>query len=149
MTEVPEDADALARACAEAMLRRDRHSRGLGMRIVEAREGYCRLSLTVTDAMLNGHDIVHGGVTFSLADSAFAFACNSRNAPNVALQTSMSFTVAGRAGDVLTAEAVERSGKARTSIYDVTVTRGTGEVIALFRGVSYRIRGSVLEGIGG
>jgi len=140
----PLTGDALARACADAMLERDRHSRGLGMRIDEAREGYCRVSLTVTDAMLNGHDIVHGGVTFSLADSAFAFACNSRNEPNVALQTTLSFTTAGRLGDVLTAEAVERSGKSRISVYDVTVTRN-GEVMALFRGTSYRIRGTVLR----
>ena len=144
MRAAPLTGDALARACADAMLERDRHSRGLGMRIDEAREGYCRVSLTVTDAMLNGHDIVHGGVTFSLADSAFAFACNSRNEPNVALQTTLSFTTAGRLGDVLTAEAVERSGKSRISVYDVTVTRN-GEVMALFRGTSYRIRGTVLR----
>ncbi len=95
--------------------------------------------------MVNGHAIAHGGVTFTLADSAFAFACNSRNEANVALQASISYVAAGRLGDVLVAEAREQSSKARTGVYDVTVTRGEGELVAVFRGVCYRIRGDVLH----
>jgi len=140
------DPDALARACAGAMLERDSASRALGIAIEEARPGYARLTMRVTDAMVNGHAIVHGGVTFTLADSAFAFACNSRNEANVALQASISYLAAGRLGDVLVAEAREQSSKARTGVYDVTVAREHGDVIALFRGVCYRIRGDVLHG---
>jgi acyl-CoA thioesterase len=140
--------DALARACAQAMFERDAASRALGMAIEEARPGYARVSMPVTATMVNGHAIAHGGMTFSLADSAFAFACNSRNEPNVALQASISYISAVKLGDVLVAEAQERSSKARTGVYDVIVTRGKGELIALFRGVCYRIRGTVLGGAG-
>ena len=140
--------DALARACAQAMYERDAASRALGMTIEEARSGYARVSMRITESMVNGHAIAHGGMTFTLADSAFAFACNSRNEPNVALQASISFISAVRLGDVLVAEAQECSSKAKTGVYDITVTRGDGEVVALFRGVCYRIRGTVLEGAG-
>jgi acyl-CoA thioesterase len=137
--------DALARACAEAMLSRDRASQALGMALDDARPGWARVSLTIGEAMVNGHAIAHGGVTFTLADSAFAFACNSRNEPNVALQASISYVAAARLGDVLVAEAQERSSKGRTGVYDVTVTCGD-ELVALFRGVCYRVKGTVLEG---
>jgi acyl-CoA thioesterase len=140
------DAGALARACAAAMLERDSASQAFGMVIEEARPGYARVSMTITAAMVNGHAIAHGGVTFTLADSAFAFACNSRNEPNVALQASISYVSAVRLGERLVAEAQERSSKARTGVYDVTVTRGEGELVALFRGVCYRIKGTVLGG---
>ena len=140
--------DALARTCARAMYERDAASRALGMAIDEARPGYARVSMRIAESMVNGHAIAHGGVIFTLADSAFAFACNSRNEPNVALQASISFISAVRLGDVLTAEAQERSSKAKTGAYDVTVTRGEGELVALFRGVCYRIKGTVLEGAG-
>jgi acyl-CoA thioesterase len=140
--------DALARACVEAMFERDAASRALGMVIEEARPGYARVSMPVTASMVNGHAIAHGGMTFALADSAFAFACNSRNEPNVALQASISYVSAVKLGDVLVAEAQGRSSKARTGVYDVTVTRGAGELVALFRGVCYRIRGTVLDGAG-
>ena len=127
-------ADALARACADAMLSRDHASQALGMMLEAARPGWARVSLSITESMVNGHAIAHGGVTFTLADSAFAFACNSRNEPNVALQASISYVAAARLGDVLVAEAQERSSKGRTGVYDVTVTRGD-ELVALFRGV--------------
>lgn len=136
--------DELARACAEAMLARDRHAQAMGIELEEAREGYARVALTVRAEMTNGHDILHGGVTFSLGDSAFAYACNSRNEPNVALQCSISFTSTARLGDRLVAVAERRSpGTGRTSVYDITITRG-GDLIALFRGVAYRIKGTVL-----
>ncbi len=146
MSAVELSDDALARACAAAMLERDAASRALGMVIDEARPGYARVSMTITETMVNGHAIAHGGVTFTLADSAFAFACNSRNEPNVALQASISYIGAVRLGERLTAEAQERSSRARTGVYDVTVTRGEGELVALFRGVCYRIKGTVLGG---
>jgi acyl-CoA thioesterase len=138
------DPDALARACADEMLRRDHASRAAGIAIEEARPGYARVTLTLREDMVNGHAIAHGGVIFIAADSAFAFACNSRNEPNVALQCSISYVAAGKLGDVLVAEAQERSSKGRTGVYDVTVSRGEGELVALFRGVCYRIKGTVL-----
>jgi acyl-CoA thioesterase len=138
--------DALARACAAKMLERDRASQSLGIALEDARPGWARASLRITETMVNGHDIAHGGVTFTLADSAFAFACNSRNEPNVALQASISYVSAVKLGDLLVAEAQEQSSKGRTGVYDITVTRGGGELVALFRGVCYRIKGTVLGG---
>ena len=140
---------ALARACAEAMLSRDHASQALGIELLDARPGWARATLTLGPTMVNGHAIAHGGVIFTLADSAFAFACNSRNEPNVALQCSISYVAAGMLGDVLVAEAVEQSSKGRTGVYDITVTRGEGELVALFRGVCYRVKGTVLEGAAG
>ncbi len=138
------DADALARACAEAMLGRDRVSQGLGIRIVEVREGYAHVEMDVVATMINGHGTAHGGVTFSLADSAFAFACNSRNEANVALAATISFTAPGRVGDVLSAKAQERGGKGRTGVYDIDVTNQDGAIVAVFRGNNYRINKTVL-----
>ncbi len=140
--------DALARVCAEAMFARDRASQWLGMEIEEARVGYARVAMTIAEHMVNGHAIAHGGMTYTLADSAFAFACNSRNEPNVALQCSISYTSAVMLGDRLVAEAEERSSKGRTGVYDITVTRNDGELVAVFRGVCYKIKGTVLEGDG-
>ena len=138
--------DALARACAEAMLARDRASQALGMTIEEARIGYARVAMTIGETMVNGHAIAHGGVVFTLADSAFAFACNSRDVANVALQASISFTAAARLGERLVAAAQERTGgTGRTGVYDVEVRRDDGELVAVFRGVCYRIAGTVLE----
>ncbi len=136
----------LARACAERMLERDAASQALGMVLEDARPGWARVSLTITETMVNGHAIAHGGVTFTLADSAFAFACNSRNEPNVALQASISFIGAVQLGNRLVAEAQEQSSKGRTGVYDVRVTRDDDELVALFRGVCYRIKGTVLDG---
>jgi len=136
--------DALARACAEAMHARDRASQALGIALDEARVGFARTSMTVGETMVNGHAIAHGGVTFTLADTAFALACNSRNDASVGLQVSVSYVGMARLGDRLVAEAQEQSLKGRTGVYDVTVTRGDGEVVVIFRGVSYRIKGTVL-----
>jgi acyl-CoA thioesterase len=136
----------LAETCAARMLERDAASQALGMVLEGARPGWARVSLTITETMVNGHAIAHGGVTFTLADSAFAFACNSRNEPNVALQASISFIGAVQLGDRLVAEAQEQSSKGRTGVYDVRVTRDDDELVALFRGVCYRIKGTVLDG---
>lgn len=148
MTHAELQGDELARAAAAAMYTRDRAAQRLGIVVDEVRVGYARLAMTIDEWMLNGHDIAHGGMTFTLADTAFAYACNARNEPNVALQASISFTAAARLGERLVAVAEERSGgRGRTGVYDVTVTReDDGELLAMFRGVCYRVKGSVLEG---
>lgn len=126
------------------MYARDAAARTLGITIEEVRPGYARLSMIATSAMVNGHDVVHGGFIFALADTAFAYACNSRNEANVALNAAISFTAPGRAGQRLIAIAQERSRAGRTGIYDVEVQREDGATIALFRGTSYRIEGTVI-----
>lgn len=138
--------DALARDTAAAMYARDRASRGMGMRILEMRAGYARMAMIVRPEMLNGHDVCHGGFIFTLADSAFAFACNSYNQTTVASGATIDFLAPGRGGDELTAEAVEQSLAGRTGVYDVSVTNQRGEKVAVFRGRSYRIRGEVIAG---
>ena len=137
------DAEARARACADAMWRDDRASRALGMRLDAVGPGHARLSLTVTETMVNGHGMCHGGMIFSLADSAFAFACNSHNDRAVAAQGSISFLRPGKLGDRLVATAREISRSGRSGIYDVTVTGGD-TVIAEFRGHSRSIGGTWL-----
>ena len=134
---------ALAVASAHAMWDRDRASRALGITLEEVSPGYARTNMTIDETMVNGHAIAHGGMLFTLADSTFALACNSRNVPNVALQCSISFVGAVRLGDRIVAEAHECSLKGRTGVYDVTVVRGD-ETVALFRGVCYRVSGSVI-----
>ena len=134
-------ADEVARRSAEAMWAGDRASRSLGMEILDVGPGRATLRMTVTDDMVNGHAIGHGGYTFTLADSAFAFACNSRNARTVAQHCAITFIVPGKLGDRLTARAAERSRSGRSGIYDITVTRQDGTVIAEFRGHSRTIEG--------
>lgn len=125
----------------EGMLRNDRASKMLGMRIVEVAPGAATLSMTVRDDMLNGHDICHGGLITTLADSAFAFACNSYNELTVASGFSMDLLAPGRLNDVLTARCVEVSKAGRTGVYDTVITNQHGERIAVFRGRSYTIKG--------
>jgi len=100
--------------------------------------------MVASPSMLNGHEVVHGGFIFALADTAFAYACNSRNETNVALNAAISFTAPGRAEQRLVATAQERSKAGRTGIYDVEVQSEGGETIALFRGTSYRVGGTVI-----
>ncbi|HTX02144.1 MAG TPA: hydroxyphenylacetyl-CoA thioesterase PaaI [Candidatus Acidoferrales bacterium] len=126
------------------MYARDAAARTLGITIEEVRPGYARLSMVAARSMLNGHDVVHGGFIFALADTAFAYACNSRNEANVALNAAISFTAPGRADQRLVAVAQERSSAGRTGIYDVEVQDETGGAIAFFRGTSYRIGGAVI-----
>jgi len=138
------DAQAVAEGAARAMWANDRASKALGMRIDAVGPGAATLSMPVRVDMLNGHDICHGGFIFALADSAFAFACNSYNFVTVASGCSIDFVAPAREGDVLTAHAQERSASGRTGVYDIDVTNQRGERIALFRGKSYRIKGSVM-----
>jgi acyl-CoA thioesterase len=136
--------DALARACAQALFERDRPAQTLGIVIQESRPGYARLAMTVGDAMIMGHGIAHGGVIFTFADTAFGYACNSRNVCYVALDVTISFVAPAHLGDRLEAVAQERSMRARTGVYDITITQASGELVAVFRGTCYRIAGSVL-----
>jgi len=127
------------------MFARDRAAQSLGITVEEAREGYARLQMTIREDMVNGHAIAHGGMIFTLADTAFAYACNSRNVPHVALQASISFTAAGRLGETLIAEGREITLAGRTGVYDIAVRTQAGVPVALFRGTPYRIRGTVLD----
>ena len=135
--------DDLARACAEAMWKEDDASKGLGMEIVEIRSGRATLSMTVQPHMVNGQRIAHGGFIFTLADSAFAFACNTHNERVVAAQGNITFIRPGKLGDRLIATAREISRSGRSGIYDVRVTAGD-VVIAEFRGHSRAIGGTWL-----
>src|SRR4051794_33046445 len=138
--------DDLARACADAMWKEDDASKGLGMTIVEIGPGFATLSMTLRPEMVNGQRIAHGGFIFLLADSAFAFACNSRNQRAVAAQCDITFIRPGKLGDVLVATAREISSSGRSGIYDARVTSGD-VVIAEFRGHSRTIGGAWLPEI--
>lgn len=140
----PAEAQALAERVAQGMFARDNASQRLGMRIVRVAPGFAELAMTVRADMVNGHAITHGGLVFTLADSAFAFACNSYNASTVAAGCTIEFLAPSREGDVLTATAREHSLVGRTGIYDVDVTNQHGDIIALFRGKSARIKGTVI-----
>ena len=134
-----------AQKSAETMWNNDQASAWFGMRIDEIDEGFAVLSLTVEKKHTNGHGICHGGVTFALADSAFAFACNSRNQSTVAQHNTISYNSAVKLGDVLTATAKEISLIGRNGIYDVEVTNQEGLAVAQFRGCSRAIRGTLFE----
>lgn len=136
--------DELARTVAETMYRADACSRALGFELLEVRAGYARMRAAVRPDFLNGHDICHGGLIFTLADSTFAFACNSYNVNTVASGCSIEFLRPVHGGDLLTAEAVEQTLNGRTGIYDIRVTNRAGETVAMFRGKSAQIRGSVV-----
>jgi len=141
------DAAGIARASADAMWADDVASRGLGMRLISVEPGQAVLAMTVADTMVNGHDLCHGGFIFTLADSAFAFACNSYNQRAVAHHCSITFVASARRGDQLVARAVERTRVGRSAIYDVTVMREEGVVIAEFRGHSRTIEGELVPGL--
>ena len=143
----PLSPDDLARACADAMWKDDDASRGLGMKIVEVRAGQATLTMTIEPHMVNGQRVAHGGFIFTLADSAFAFACNSHNERVVAAQGHITFLRPGKLGDVLVARAREISRSGRSGIYDVQVT-ASEVVIAEFRGHSRSIGGSWLPELG-
>ena len=126
----------LARACADAMWADDNASRGLGMTLTAVGPGTATMTLTVRPEMVNGHGICHGGFIFTLADSAFAFACNSHGDRAVAQHNAITFVRPGRLGETLTATAEERVTAGRSGIYDVRVTGGDGTIVAEMRGHS-------------
>jgi acyl-CoA thioesterase len=136
--------EEVARRCADAMWSGDRASQQLGMRIVSVGPGRAILEMGVREDMVNGHGIGHGGFTFALADSAFAFACNSRNRRTVAHECGIRYLSPTRLGDLLRASAVERTREGRDGVYDVTVSRG-GDVVAEFVGHSREIRGTLVD----
>ena len=139
------DAKTRAAKSAEAMWSADNASKWFGMKIENINEGVATLGLTVQPDHCNGHGICHGGVTFALADSAFAFACNSRNQSTVAQQNQITYVAPAHSGDRLTASAREGSLVGRSGVYDVTVTNQTGKVIAEFRGLSRAIKGQLFD----
>jgi len=140
-------ADELALAVATYMRGREGGLAGGGITLLAAREGYAKLSLAISTEMLNGHGTAHGGIIFTLADTAFAYACNSRNEAAVAQQASITFLTPGRAGETLTAEAVEQASEGRAGVYIVTVTGAESRKIAIFQGLSRAIGKTVLPGI--
>jgi acyl-CoA thioesterase len=131
----------VVRARAEAMWAEDRATSGLGMRLDEVAPGGARLSMTITEAMTNGHGICHGGFIFTLADSAMAFAANPRGEPAVAQHAAITYVRPGHVGEVLVAECVERMHAGRSGMYDVRVSTAEGELVAEFRGHTRTIRG--------
>ena len=139
------DAKQLAQAVGESMFAADCASRDfMQMALLACEPGRARMRMTVREPMLNGHKICHGGLIFTLADSTFAFACNSHNKVAVAAGCSIEFLKPGQLGDVLTCEGVEQTLQGRHGIYDMTVSNQRGEVIAMFRGKSAQIAGSVI-----
>ena|SRR5690242_14850379 len=135
--------DDLANRVAAAMWADDSASAALGMRLVSVADGTASVEMTIRDDMANGHGMAHGGFIFCLADSAFAFACNSRNQVTVAQACDIVFVAPAQRGDLLTATAVERTTFGRNAVYDVTVRRGD-EVIAEFRGRSRQLSGTII-----
>jgi len=140
------DAATLAKRVGESMFAVDTASKDfMKMELVSCQPGRATMRMTVREEHLNGHQICHGGLIFTLADSTFAFACNSHNKVTVAAGCSIEFLKSGRLGDVLTSEGVEQTLSGRHGIYDVKVSNQHGEAIALFRGKSAQIKGHLIE----
>ena len=143
----PEQAQQLAQDAATAMWARDHVAQTLGMALAEVRPGAARLTMQVRQDMVNGHAICHGGMLFTLADTAFAYACNSYNQNTVASACSIDFLAPAQLGDTLTAVAEERALGGRSGVYDVAVRTAAGKIVALFRGKSARIKGEVTDSV--
>jgi acyl-CoA thioesterase len=120
------------------MMQHDKFSNWLGIELLDVKEGYSKIKMTIRDEMVNGFGIIHGGVTFSLADSAFAFACNNRNQLSVALDTSINFIKPVHVGDVLTAEATELHNGKSTGLYHIEIFNQKKHKVAQFKGLCYR-----------
>jgi acyl-CoA thioesterase len=138
------DSQALAERVVRALFDRDRASQGLGIEILEVRPGYIRASMLVREDMVNGHSICHGGYVFTLADSAFAFCCNSFNVVTVAAGATIDFLAPARTGERLFATAKELWRSRRTGLYEIEVTNQSGTLVALFRGRSHQLEEQVL-----
>lgn len=143
MEKIP-DANRIANKVVEKMTEHDEFSQWMGVEVLEIKEGYSRIRMTIRKEMLNGFGIVHGGIPFSLADSAFAFACNNRNNLSVALDVTITFTKAVNTGDVLTAEAKEVHNGRSTGVYLISVFNQKDEQVALFKGTCFRTGKSLL-----
>ena len=142
---VEQATDLQARQVVDTMMTDDLFSQWLGITILEIREGYAKIQMTLRNEMINGLGTIHGGIAFSLADSAFAFACNNRNNLSVALDTSINFTKATRPGDVLTAETKELHNGRSTGLYIITITNQRGEPVAHFKGTCFRTGKKLVE----
>ncbi len=139
------DAEKLAEGCAASMYERDTAARAQGIEIVEVAPGYSKLSMSVRPGMLNGHAICHGGFIFMLADTAFAYACNSYNRVNVAQNCDIDFLRPAREGDILVAVAKEQRKGKLTGLYDVTISTREDVQIAAFRGRSFQLDEEVIQ----
>jgi acyl-CoA thioesterase len=139
------ESDALAAEVGRLMWAEDRASQALGMELLEVRAGYARLRMRIRPDMTNGHGICHGGYMFLLADSTFAFACNSRNQRTVAASAEIHFLASAHEGDMLTAEGIEQHVAGRSGVYDMRVTDQHGRLVAMFRGKSATIKGRFVE----
>ncbi len=142
--DIATDPKALAKASAEHMYARDHATQGLGIKLIDVGPGSARMQMLVRPDMLNGHAMCHGGFIFTLADSTFAFACNSYNLQTVAAGCTIEFLAPAKEGELLQAEAIEQSRSGKTGVYDITVTNPDGKKIALMRGKSHQISGSVI-----
>jgi acyl-CoA thioesterase len=120
------------------MMDHDAFSQWMGIEVLETKEGYSKIRMTIREEMVNGFGIVHGGIPFSLADSAFAFACNNRNNLSVALDVTITFMKAVHVGDILIAEAKEIHNGRSTGVYLIAVTNQNNEQVALFKGTCFR-----------
>jgi acyl-CoA thioesterase len=127
-----------AKSVVAKMMREDLFSQWLGIKVLDVKEGYSKIQMTLRNEMINGFGVIHGGIAFSLADSCFAFACNNRNNLSMALDTSIAFTKATKPNDVLTAEAKEIHNGKSTGLYIITITNQNGEQVALFKGTCFR-----------
>jgi len=139
-----EEQKSKAQRIVAHMFERDRLAKHFNIRIVDVGDGFAKIAMKIRSEMLNGHGICHGGVTFALADTAFAYACNSRNQKTVALNCAISYSQAVFEGDELTALAEEKILNRRTGTYDVTIKNQNDQVVALFRGSSYAMKQNVI-----
>ena len=133
-----EEKNKFAEQVVNNMMKNDLFSQWLGIEVLAIREGYSKIQMQLRAEMINGFGVIHGGITFSLADSCFAFACNNRNNLSMALDTSINFTKATKPNDVLTAEAKEMHNGKSTGLYLITVTNQNGEQVAFFKGTCFR-----------
>ena len=141
-------AQTIADAVGKGMYVKDKAAQALGITLLDIRQGYARMSMAVRNDMLNGHAICHGGFIFTLADTAFAYACNSSNQATVAQHCAITFLASPREGDVLTATAQERQRGRRTGFTDLDIADQTGRLVAVFRGHSYQVNGTIVPNIG-
>lgn len=137
----------LAKRVVEHMMNHDGFSTWLGIEVLEVETGYSKIKMTVRPEMVNGFGIAHGGIAFSLADSAFAFACNNRNVLSVALDTSISFIKPVHIGDELTAEAKELHNGKSTGLYHIAITNQKNHVVAMFKGTCFRTDKHLVEDV--
>ena len=145
LSDEPADDQATAEAVRAQMYGRDLAAQALGISVEAIGPGSAVCRMAVREDMLNGHATCHGGLIFTLADTAFAYACNAGNRATVALVCQISYIAPARMGDVLSASAREQSRTGRTGVYDVEVRLADGALVALFRGQAYEVRGSVVQ----